>query len=51
MLGDHNWTSAVQENIKPTPEQLSSVAGFFDYAKLYCKDCKKESKILPTIEH
>lgn len=36
----HEWTSAAQEGIKPTKEQLTAgVAGFDDYATMYCKRC------------
>lgn len=45
ILGLHNWTSAAEEGIKPTKEQLEyGTAGFFDYAKMYCKDCGHISK-------
>lgn len=41
----HQWTSAHQEGIKPTKEQLESgVFGFKKYAKMYCKRCGHESK-------
>ncbi len=45
-FGIHSWTSAVQEGIKATPEQLNNGSeGFFDYAKMYCKHCGKISDI------
>lgn len=39
ILGGHDYTCALDEGIKATPEQLESVDGFFDYAKMYCKNC------------
>ena len=35
----HDWTCAAIEGKKPTAEQLKSIEGFFDYAKMYCKRC------------
>lgn len=44
-IGDHEWTSAVEQGIKPTAKQAKDgVDGFKDYAKLYCKHCPTESK-------
>ena len=44
--GGHDWTSAVQEGIPATQEQLESgLNGFFEYAELYCKHCGKRSKL------
>ena len=44
-IGEHEWTSAVEQGIKPTEKQLKDgVKGFKDYAKLYCKYCPTESK-------
>jgi hypothetical protein len=40
----HNWTSNYNEDIPPTEDQLGSIKGFWDYAKMYCKDCGAESK-------
>ncbi|MBA7658394.1 hypothetical protein ES703_66345 [subsurface metagenome] len=43
-IGDHEWTCAAEEGIKPTPLQLKQgVAGFKDYGKMYCKRCGKLS--------
>lgn len=42
----HDWTCAAAEGIPATPEQLASgIDGFYDYAKMYCKRCGKESQI------
>ena len=38
-LTTHNWTCAANEDIPPTADQLKDVAGFHDYAKMYCKRC------------
>lgn len=36
----HNWTCAIDEGIPATEEQLHNTKeGFWDYAKMYCKDC------------
>lgn len=44
VLGDHEWTCAAAEGIPATQEQLyGGLAGFYDYAKMYCKHCPKES--------
>lgn len=41
-IGDHNWTCAAEQGIKPTPEQVNGgIDGFYDYAKMYCKQCGK----------
>ena len=45
MLGSHDWTSAAQEGVKPTKEQLKSIAGFYEYSNMYCKKCGKESNL------
>jgi hypothetical protein len=40
LVGNHNWTSATQEGIKPTRKQLADgVEGWVDYSKMYCKAC------------
>ena len=37
---NHNWTSAVLEDIPATGAQLAGGRqGFEDYAKMYCKRC------------
>ena len=43
----HDWTSAALQGIPPTPAQLSGdlMAGFCDYAKMYCARCKRESEL------
>lgn len=44
IMQSHDWTSAAQEGVPPTPEQLAGgVVGFWDYAKMYCKRCDVES--------
>ena len=46
LMEDHDWTSAAMENKEPTREQLArDVAGYYDYAKMYCKRCGKESDL------
>ena len=36
----HDWTCAAEQNIPPTKKQLEGgVAGFHDYATMYCKRC------------
>ncbi len=38
--GFHDWTSAAQQGIPPTPEQLKTgIEGFNSYATMYCKRC------------
>lgn len=42
----HNWTCKADQGIPPTQEQTDGgIDGFFDYAKMYCKDCGEESKL------
>jgi hypothetical protein len=42
----HDWTSAAQQGIPPTPEQLKAgIAGFNSYATMYCKRCGHISKL------
>lgn len=36
----HDYTCAMDEWISPTKESIKSVFWFFDYCKMYCKDCK-----------
>jgi len=46
LMGSHNWTSRAQEGEKPSLIQMNAgVDGFFDYAKMYCKDCGVESDL------
>lgn len=47
LLGDHDWTSAVMEGQdKPTQKQIDDgIAGFYDYAKMYCKRCGTVSEL------
>lgn len=42
----HNWTCNAEQGIPPTKEQSEGgMEGFWDYAKMYCKDCGKESDL------
>jgi hypothetical protein len=42
LLGDHDWTCNAGENIPATPAQLKGgVAGFMDYAQMWCRRCGK----------
>ncbi len=45
IMGIHTWTCNAEKGIKATPEQLKSVEGFWDYAKMYCDCCGKHSKL------
>ena len=46
ILQDHEWTCAASEGIPPTVKQLQGdIEGFYDYARMYCKHCKKESEL------
>ena len=39
-MGLHHWTCAAQLGIPATKEQLAGgVAGFYDYARMFCEDC------------
>jgi hypothetical protein len=41
LIGNHDWTSAAQQGIPPTDKQVADgVAGFWDYATMYCSHCK-----------
>jgi hypothetical protein len=45
LLGDHDWTCAAEEGIPPTHFQRhGGLAGFMDYAKMYCRACGKVYK-------
>lgn len=41
----HDWTCAADQGIEPTEDQLKSIAGFYDYAKTYCKRCGHVSEV------
>lgn len=42
VLQDHDWTCNANEGIPATAEQLQAgVAGFFDYARMWCRRCGK----------
>jgi hypothetical protein len=44
-LKGHQWTCHAMKGIKPTPEQLQSLEGFLDYARMYCSRCGAMSKL------
>ena len=42
----HDWTCAALQGIKPTQAQLhGGMAGFDDYATMYCARCGKVSEL------
>lgn len=45
--GNHDWTCAIDEGQdKPTEAQIAAgIDGFYDYAKTYCKRCRKISEL------
>jgi len=46
LFGFHEWTCNADQNIKATQAQINNgIDGFWDYAKMYCKHCKTESKL------
>jgi hypothetical protein len=46
ILGIHEWTCNAKEGIPATEKQIrGGIMGFADYAKMYCKYCRKESKL------
>jgi hypothetical protein len=46
IMKNHEWTCNAEQGIKPTKEELESgLKGFNSYAKMYCKHCKKISKL------
>ena len=45
LIGDHDWTTAAAQGIPPTPRQLESVGGFYDYATMYCSRCRRVSEL------
>lgn len=46
LIGDHEWTSKVAQGIKPTEAELEAgIAGFAEYAKMYCGACGHESEM------
>ena len=45
-IGDHEWTTAASEGIKPTQRQLDGgILGFWGYTTMYCKRCGKISDL------
>lgn len=42
LIGDHEWTSAAMQNVKPTD---LTMAGFKEYSRMYCKYCGKNSPL------
>lgn len=46
LFRDHDWTCAAEQGIAPTKKQVADgVYGFFDYAKMYCRRCGRESQL------
>lgn len=45
LWGLHDWTCAAEQGIPPTTEQLKSLDGFYDFAKMYCKRCNHISEL------
>jgi hypothetical protein len=46
ICGSHDWTSNALQDKEPTKEQIDAgIDGFWDYAKMYCKRCEKESEL------
>ena len=42
----HDWTCASAEGVPATPKQIADgIDGFYDYARMYCKRCGKESEL------
>jgi hypothetical protein len=46
----HEWTCHAEQGIPATNEQLKSEKGFWEYARMYCKHCKKMSKLNKLIK-
>ncbi|MCK5601804.1 hypothetical protein KAR91_08050 [Candidatus Pacearchaeota archaeon] len=45
-LSSHDWTSAVQQGIPPTQQQIDAgVDGYYDYATMYCRRCGYVSEL------
>lgn len=45
LIGDHDWTCAAAQGIKPSPAQTANLMGFYDYAKMYCSRCRRLSRL------
>ena len=46
LAGHHRWTCAAAEGVKPTQAQLDTdIAGFYDYATMYCARCGRVSQL------
>ena len=45
-LGLHDWTCKAREGIKPDANRVATdtVSYFYEYAKMYCRDCGKVSR-------
>jgi hypothetical protein len=51
LWSSHEWTSAAQQGVAPTKEQLAGgITGFWDYAKMYCTRCGHVSGLSKAIE-
>ena len=47
LIGDHDWTSKALQGLKYDPARVSDdpVGYFREYAQLYCKRCKRVSRL------
>lgn len=44
-LDAHDWTSAAEQGLRPTQNQLSmGQPGFWEYARMYCRRCGRISE-------
>lgn len=41
----HKWTCKAEKGLSPTDDQIKTVQGFVNYAKMYCDRCGHESKL------
>ena len=49
--GMHTWTCAAEQGKPPTPEQVAGgIKGFWDYARMYCARCGRESEVSKRME-
>ena len=52
ICGSHDWTSDALQDKPPTKEQVGAgMDGFWNYAKMYCKRCGKESELNKKIDN
>jgi hypothetical protein len=46
VFGAHDWTCNASKEIPPTEDQLKrGIAGFWEFAQMYCDNCGKKSKL------